>query len=198
MFYSMSTSDTPAAPAYSPDPTTRAHLRALTRRHHPDEVWAAARMLYAEGESGQVVRERYGIGRTAFYRRMKSEGWRRRDAEAADGLVHDPVETGGSRPAIEVAADCWDLMCRAVDRGRLGEARGWGRLYMDLRRVARMGQICWIEGVPELEAAGEGEADAGANSPAALRADLADSLFLPPEGQADLEDRTDLFPESAA
>lgn len=198
MFHSMSTSDTPAAPAYDPDPTTRAHLRALTRRHHSDEVWAAARMLYAEGESGQVVRERYGIGRTAFYRRMKSEGWRRRDAEASDGLVHDPVETGRSRPAFEVAADCWDLMCRAVDRGRLGEARGWGRLYVDLRRIARAGQVCWIEGGSE----GDGEigdaAGAGADSPAALRAELADSLFLPPEGEADLADRTDLFSESAA
>lgn len=196
MFHSMSSS----TPAYAPDPTTRAHLRALTRRHHPDEVWAAARMLYAEGESGQVVRERYGIGRTAFYRRMKREGWRRRDAEASDGLVHDPVETGSSRPAIEVAADCWDLMCRAVDRGRLGEARGWGRLYVDLRRIARAGQVCWIEGGPELEGGGggEGEAVAGADSPAALRADLADSLFLPPEGEADPGDRTDLFSESAA
>lgn len=193
MFHSMETPDTPAAPAYAPDPTTRAHLRALTRRHHSDEVWAAARMLYAEGESGQVVRERYGIGRTAFYRRMKREGWRRRDAEAADGLLHDPLETGGARRAVDVAADCWDLMCRAVDRGRLNEARGWGRLFVDLRRIARTstGVLVLEEGPGGADSAFAGETDL-------LGTDSADSLFLPPEGEADLEDRTDLFSESAA
>lgn len=170
-------SDAPT-PAYATDRTTRAHLRAVSHRHHPDDTWAAARLLYADGESGEVVRERFNIGRTAFYERMKKEGWRRRDLEAPDGLADDPLEAAPTgRRAIEVAADCWDLMCRAVDRGRLTEARGWGRLYVDLRRIARtsLGVVMVTHD-----------------------ADSPDSLFLPPEGEADSTDLTDSFSESAS
>ena len=166
-------SDAPT-PAYAADRTTRAHLRTIANRFHSDDTWAAARLLYADGATGQEVRERYNLGRTAFYERMKREGWRRRDLEAPDGLEDDPVdaappETIQGRRAIEVAADCWDLMCRAVDRGRLTEARGWGRLFVDLRRIARTSTgLVMLSRDP----------------------DLPDSLFLAPEGGADSPDLT--------
>lgn len=124
---------------YNPEPTTRAYDRLLTRgRVRSDEIWAAARQLYAMGATGAEVRERYGLGRSAFYNRAKAEGWRRLDELAAPPLrdEYDRHPERLERDAVALALEAWDGVCRAMDRGRIPEARAWMRLYRELREVA--------------------------------------------------------------
>ncbi len=127
----------PAPPAYDPGPTDRAYARAVSRTFRTEEVWAAARQLYSYGASGPEVMERYGIGRSAFYERARKEGWRRVDQmeePLQDEYDRNPAQL--RRGAAEMAIEAWAATCRAIDRGRLAEARGWARLHRELREMA--------------------------------------------------------------
>ena len=129
----------PAPRPYDPDATTRAYDCVLTRgRIRSDEIWSAARQLYAMGATGAEVRERYGLGRSAFYNRARKEGWRRNDELESPPLrdEYDRQPEQLERDAVALALEAWEGVCRAMDRGRTLEARSWMRLYRELREVA--------------------------------------------------------------
>ncbi len=122
---------------YHPPLVPPAYARAVSGRVRTGETWAIARQMYADGATASEVMERLGIGRSAFYERARREGWLRRDQ--IDEPLRDEYDLNPDqleRGAAEMAVEAWACVCRAIDRGRLAEARGWTRVFRELREVA--------------------------------------------------------------
>jgi hypothetical protein len=100
-------------------------------------IWAEARIAYLAGATAPEVCTRFGLGRSAFFARASSEGWRRTDMRPRrlDDL-DDEEPIGHPRAAIDLVDDAMARATRAIDRGRLREARGWTKLAAELRQLA--------------------------------------------------------------
>ena len=119
----------------------------MSIRHLPDsppperyarrapETWAAAREDYASGVPAAEVCDRYGLGQSNLYQRAQTEGWRRRDLDDPDP---EPV-TPGAAPADPhlLAEQAWARAARAVERGRVLEARRWTELAERFNAIRR-------------------------------------------------------------
>jgi hypothetical protein len=111
--------------------------------------WAAAKADYLAGGGGPEVCERHGLSLRTFRHRAKLEGWRRADQPAPapaaqnDPLVIPDAPSGairdGTEPpappltASEMVNKAWSMLQAAVAAGQLIQARGWLRLYKELK-----------------------------------------------------------------
>ena len=165
--------------------------------------WAAARDEYLAGSPAEAVCRRHDLRLATFRRRALREGWRRMDqpapaAEAPphqDGsLVIPDAPTGASRDGAEAAPPltagqmvdkAWSHVQAAVAAGRLIEARGWLRLYKELKPFVRYEEIAAREARMEREATERRAAEAAAEAPAGEEG-VAPSLhcFSAPESHA--------------
>ncbi len=118
--------------------------------------FAAARADYLAGGSGPEVCERHGLSLSTFRWRAKKEGWRRADQPApslapaptsqTDPLVIPDASPGASRDgtpltAAQMVDKAWSHVQAAVAAGHLIQARGWLRLYKELKPYARYEEI---------------------------------------------------------
>jgi hypothetical protein len=95
-------------------------------RRRPVETWQAAREDYAAGVPAAEVAERHGLGQSNVYKRAQEEGWRRRGLDDPDP---EPVVVGGAPADPHLLAEqAWARAARAVERGRVMEARRWTEL----------------------------------------------------------------------
>ncbi|MBA4001002.1 hypothetical protein, partial [Brevundimonas sp.] len=143
------------------DPAPPARNRPLTgdaRR------WDAARDEYLAGSPAEAVCRRHDLRLATFRRRALREGWRRMDQPQPDTppqqdepLVIPEAPSGaiGDAPltAAQMLDRCWSHIQAAVAAGRVIEARGWMRLYKDLKPFAHYEAIAAREARMEREAA---------------------------------------------
>ena len=111
-------------------------------------LWAAAKADYLAGGSGPEVCERYGLILRTFRDRASKEGWRRADQpapapaaqnaplvipDAPSGAIRDGTEQPPPLTASEMVDKAWSHVQAAVAAGQLIQARGWLRLYKELK-----------------------------------------------------------------
>jgi hypothetical protein len=139
--------------------------------------WAAARADYLAGGGAPEVCERHGLSLRTFRYRASKEGWRRADqpapftapdtlepAPAAQAVQNDPLvipdaPTGAIRDATEAPAPpltasemvdkAWAMLQAAMAAGRLIEARGWLRLYKELKLHVPFAEMEARRGAPD-------------------------------------------------
>ena len=111
--------------------------------------WTAARTEYLAGADPEVVCRRHDIRTATFLRLAGEQGWRRPDPAPAPAVQDDPLvipeasqaPSGTPQPsgltAARMADTAWAMLSAAVAAGRLIEARGWMRLYKELKPIAR-------------------------------------------------------------
>lgn len=116
-------------------------------------TWDMARDAYLGGEPAAEVCRRFDLGLSAFRARARRCGWRRRDQP--DPFVDDPdasleamdLDDDGDAPqpsgagvAYSGASDlrevAWRRVRRAVDGGRVLEAKRWLAVLAELRPLA--------------------------------------------------------------
>jgi len=102
------------------------------------ETWAAAREDYAAGAPAAEVADRYGVARSTLHQRAQQEGWRRCDLEPESG---PPLPTGAPVDPHLLAEQAWARAARAVERGRVLEARRWTELAERLNAIWRNQQF---------------------------------------------------------
>ena len=135
----MSIVRTPPAPRRRPSQSARA--------------FAAARAEYLAGAEPDAVCRRHDIRLAYFLRIAGEQGWRRPDP--AQPAAPDPASAPQNQPlvipeasqassgtpkpltAAQMADKAWAMLSAAVAAGRLIEARGWLRLYKELKPFAR-------------------------------------------------------------
>ncbi|CAN5293271.1 hypothetical protein BH10PSE1_BH10PSE1_23210 [soil metagenome] len=103
-------------------------------RMRPEEVWADARDAYRNGFTAQEVCERYDLGVSAFWKRARSEKWRRSDMDyeyPGDDILDEdePVASRG-----DLADLAWARATRSLRAGRYAEAQRLLRIHADLTR----------------------------------------------------------------
>ena len=110
-------------------------------------LWAAAKADYLAGGSGPEVCERHGLILRTFRDRASKEGWRRADQPAPDApppapavqdkplVIPDAPQALSGTPltASEMVDKAWSHVQAAVAAGQLIQARGWLRLYKELK-----------------------------------------------------------------
>ncbi|MFN3816169.1 hypothetical protein [Brevundimonas sp.] len=140
--------------------------------------WTAAREEYLAGATAEAVCRRHDLRLSTFRRYLQEGGWRRMDQPepeapapepppAQDGLLvipEAPQALSGTEAApltaTQMVDKCWAHVQAAVAAGRLIEARGWLRLYKDLKPIARFEEIEAREARMEREATERREAEA--------------------------------------
>ena len=111
-------------------------------------LWAAAKADYLAGGSGPEVCERYGLILRTFRDRAAKEGWRRAD-QPAPVIAPEPPPAAQDQPRIlpetskassavgltasQMVDKAWAMLQAAVAAGQLIQARGWLRLYKELK-----------------------------------------------------------------
>ena len=191
--------------------------------HHPPDsppvfdvdkvraLWAAAKADYLAGGSGPEVCERYGLILRTFRDRASKEGWRRADQpapepapaaqndrlvipDAPSGAIRDGTEQPPPLTASEMVDKAWSHVQAAVAAGQLIQARGWLRLYKELKPFVRYEEIAAREARMEREATERRAAEEAADkeplvipeAPSGAVRDVAPSLhcFSAPESHA--------------
>lgn len=120
---------------------------APTHIQHPStrrsaETWAAARADYLSGASASEVCERHGLSLSTFRWRARTEGWRRADQRVGspftplDEDALERIDHNLPLNAADMARLAWSNAARALQDGKLIEARGWTRLHDDLFKIA--------------------------------------------------------------
>ena len=102
--------------------------------------FAAAKADYLAGGSGPEVCERHGLILRTFRDRASKEGWRRAD-QPAPAAQDQPLVmpeapqalSGTPLTASEMVDKAWSHVQAAVAAGQLIQARGWLRLYKELK-----------------------------------------------------------------
>ena len=169
--------------------------------------WAAARDEYLTGSPAEAVCRRHDLRLATFRRRALREGWRRMDQpppapapappsqdeplvipEAPEALSGTPLTAG------QMVDKAWSHVQAAVAAGRLIEARGWLRLYKELKPFVRYEEIAAREARMEREATERRAAEEAADeeplvipeAPSGAVRDVAPSLhcFSAPESHA--------------
>jgi hypothetical protein len=118
--------------------------------------WAAAKADYLAGGGAPEVCERHGLSLRTFRWRAKKEGWRRAD-QPAPSLAPDPALTEQNAPLVipeapeapsgtplttsQMVDKCWSHVQAAVAAGQLIQARGWLRLYRELKPLVPFTEI---------------------------------------------------------
>jgi hypothetical protein len=124
--------------------------------------FAAAKADYLAGGSGPEVCERHGLSLRTFRWRARKEGWRRAD-QPAPSLAPDPLlgptpappsqheplvipeapeaPSGTPLTTLEMVDKCWSMLQAAVAAGQLIQARGWLRLYRELKPLVPDAEI---------------------------------------------------------
>jgi hypothetical protein len=134
----------PVPPPSAPRPRPSQSARAFS----------AAKAEYLAGAEAGVVCRRHDIRPAYFLRMAGAQGWRRPDPappppapppaaqdeplvipEAPQAPCGTPQPSGLS--AAQMADKAWTMLAAAVAAGRLIEARGWMRLYKELKPFAR-------------------------------------------------------------
>ena len=138
--------------------------------------WAAAKADYLAGGGAPEVCERHGLSLRTFRWRARKEGWRRADQpapfitpepepappaqdeplvipEAPEAPSGTPPETG-QPPApplttSQMVDTCWSHVQAAVAAGQLIQARGWLRLYRELKPLVPYAEIEARRAAPE-------------------------------------------------
>ncbi|HEV7228018.1 hypothetical protein [Brevundimonas sp.] len=120
-------------------------------RIRPIETWVQARADYLGGMSAEEVCRRHDLGLSAFRRRARRHGWRRRDHAAppdpADLTIYDDMV-----PDDEVAAARRRYL-HALEQGRSVEAARWRRLWRELRAEVEAFDAEFFQGMTEREIA---------------------------------------------
>ncbi len=104
-----------------------------TYRIRSPETWAQAREDYLAGLDAEAVCSRHDLGLSAFRRRARREGWRRRDQDDPapadlDLSIYDDVDSDEQAELARLR------FIRALSQGRPVEAARWRRLWLELRR----------------------------------------------------------------
>ncbi|MDP3801726.1 hypothetical protein [Brevundimonas sp.] len=104
-----------------------------TYRIRSPETWAQAREDYLAGMDAEAVCSRHDLGLSAFRRRARREGWRRRDQDDPapidpDLSIYDDVDSDEQAELARLR------FIQALNRGRSVEAARWRRLWLELRR----------------------------------------------------------------
>jgi hypothetical protein len=172
--------------------------------------WAAAKADYLAGGGAPEVCERHGLSLRTFRWRARKEGWRRADQpapfitpepepappaqdeplvipEAPEAPSGTPPETG-QPPApplstLEMVDKCWSMLQAAVAAGQLIQARGWLRLYKELKPLVPF---------TEIEAREAAESAAGEEDVALQLHCFSDPEPEPPEPEPEPEPAADL------
>ena len=158
----------------SNDPAPAAPPR---RRTGDARRWDAARDEYLAGSPAEAVCRRHDLRLATFRRRAREKGWRRMDQPEPDTppqqdeplvIPEAPPGAIGDAPltAAQMVEKCWSHIQTAVAAGQLIQARGWLRLYKDLKPFARHEEIAAREACMDREAADRREAEAAAETPA--------------------------------
>ena len=135
--------------------------------------WAAARDEYLAGSPAEAVCRRHDLRLATFRRRAREKGWRRMDQPEPDTppqqdeplvIPEAPPGAIGDAPltAAQMVDRCWSHIQTALAAGRVIEARGWMRLYKDLKPFARPEEIAAREARMDREAAERRAAEAAA------------------------------------
>ena len=133
----MSTARNPSAPRRRPSQSARA--------------FSAAKSEYLAGAEAEAVCRRHDIRAAYFLRLAGEQGWRRPDPapDPTPAAQKEPLvipetpkaPSGTPQPsgltAARMADKAWAMLSAAVAAGRLIEARGWMRLYKELKPFAR-------------------------------------------------------------
>ena len=127
--------------------------------------WAAARDEYLAGSPAEAVCRRHDLRLATFRRRALREGWRRMDQPPPDPAPAPPSQddplvipeapealSGTPLTAGQMVDKAWSHVQAAVAAGRLIEARGWLRLYKELKPFVRYEEIAAREARMEREA----------------------------------------------
>ena len=141
--------------------------------------WAAARDEYLAGSPAEAVCRRHDLRLATFRRRALREGWRRMDQPPpapapAPPSQDDPLVIPAAPEALsgtpltagQMVDKAWSHVQAAVAAGRLIEARGWLRLYKELKPFVRYEEIAAREARMEREATERRAAEAAAEAPA--------------------------------
>lgn len=101
-------------------------------RIRPAQTWVQAREDYLAGASAETVCRRHDLGLSAFRRRARKYGWRRRDQEAgppdvADLSLYDDIDD------MDQASTARLRFIQALNEGRAVEARRWRKLWQELQ-----------------------------------------------------------------
>ncbi len=161
--------------------------------------WDAARDEYLAGSPAEAVCRRHDLRLSTFRRRAREKGWRRKDQEPeAPPPQHAPlvipdappgaIRDGAPLTAAQMVDKAWSHVQAAVAAGRLIEARGWLRLYKDLKPFARYEEIEAREARMEREAADRRAAEAA--DVAAPEAPAEDRLVIPEAPSGAIRDET--------
>ncbi|GAD58941.1 hypothetical protein [Brevundimonas abyssalis] len=118
--------------------------------------WAAAKADYLAGGGAPEVCERHGLSLRTFRWRARKEGWRRAD-QPAPSLAPDPAPPAQDEPLVipeapeapsgtplttsQMVDKCWSHVQAAVAAGQLIQARGWLRLYKELKPLVPFTEI---------------------------------------------------------
>ena len=169
--------------------------------------WAAARDEYLAGSPAEAVCRRHDLRLATFRRRALREGWRRMDQPPPDPAPAPPSQddplvipeapealSGTPLTAGQMVDKAWSHVQAAVAAGRLIEARGWLRLYKELKPFVRYEEIAAREARMEREATERRAAEEAADeeplvipeAPSGAVRDVAPSLhcFSAPESHA--------------
>ena len=169
--------------------------------------WAAARDEYLAGSPAEAVCRRHDLRLATFRRRALREGWRRMDQPAPVPAPAPPSQdeplvipeapealSGTPLTAGQMVDKAWSHVQAAVAAGRLIEARGWLRLYKELKPFVRYEEIAAREARMEREATERRAAEEAADeeplvipeAPSGAVRDVAPSLhcFSAPESHA--------------
>ena len=132
--------------------------------------WAAAKADYLAGGGAPEVCERHGLSLRTFRWRARKEGWRRAD-QPAPFIAPDPDPPPAPAPApqneplvipeapeapsgtplttSQMVDKCWSYVQAAVAAGQLIQARGWLRLYKELKPLVPYAEIEARRAAPE-------------------------------------------------
>ncbi|MBG7615310.1 hypothetical protein IWC96_08440 [Brevundimonas sp. BAL450] len=146
--------------------------------------WAAAKADYLAGGGAPEVCERHGLSLRTFRWRASKEGWRRADQPAPfiapepepappqqdePLVIPEATEAPSAPPPLttsQMVDTCWSHVQAAVAAGQLIQARGWLRLYKELKPFARFEEIAAREARMEQAAADLRAVEAAENAPA--------------------------------
>jgi hypothetical protein len=101
-------------------------------RIHSPEVWVQARDDYLAGLDAEAVCRRHDLGLSAFRRRARKYGWRRRDQDGSaparlDLTIYDDLTIGEEVETARLR------FVQALERGRPMEAVRWRRLWKEMQ-----------------------------------------------------------------
>ncbi len=100
-----------------------------------DQVWEQVREDYLSGIPASQVCRTYGLGRSTFWSRASTEGWRRADQRPIEELSTS-CDALDDASANDLAGLARTRLGQALAAGRVQESDSWLRIYRTLRQEA--------------------------------------------------------------